>query len=83
MNTATPTGDGGTAAAPWPPDEATLTRMANEFFAQFPGQPATAAPGHEQTAVASAYGPAPVAPGYQPPIVSAGLVTARPERPGQ
>ena len=92
MSTATPTGDGGAVAVPWLPDEATLTRMANEFFAAFPGQPAPVvpayepapvAPAYERAPVVPAYEPAPAAPGYQPAIVPAGLVTARPERPGQ
>ena len=51
MNTPTPTGDGVatgdgvSAVPPWLPDEATLTRLANELFAALPGdQAATALP---------------------------------------
>jgi cysteine desulfurase/selenocysteine lyase len=37
MSTPTPTGDGVSAAAPLWPDEATLSRLANEFFGAMPG----------------------------------------------
>ncbi|MGA2529700.1 MAG: family 2A encapsulin nanocompartment cargo protein cysteine desulfurase [Acidimicrobiales bacterium] len=38
MNTHTPTGDGAGALPPWLPDEATLTRLANEFFGNMPAR---------------------------------------------
>ena len=38
MSTPTPTGDGAVASVDWVPDEATLTRLASEFFATMPGQ---------------------------------------------
>lgn len=38
MTTRPPTGDGGDAAAGWFPDEATLGRLANEFFKSPPGE---------------------------------------------
>ena len=37
MTMPTPTGDGASAVPPWLPDEATLTRLANEFFGAMPG----------------------------------------------
>ncbi len=37
MSTTTPTGDGLSAGPSWVPDEATLARLANEFFAAQPG----------------------------------------------
>jgi cysteine desulfurase / selenocysteine lyase len=93
MSTTTPTGDGGAAAAPWLPDEATLTRLANQFFAEFPSQrpatvasgyqPAAALPGQQPVTALSGYGAAIVPPGYQAAIVPADLVTAPPEQPGQ
>ena len=43
MNMTTPTGDGVSAAAPWLPDEAALTRLASEIFAALPGQESPAA----------------------------------------
>src|ERR1017187_5907178 len=59
MNMATPTDDGVSAAAPAAPDEATLTRLANEFFG--------AMPGHEPLP-AGAAGPPSLSPAqHQPP----------------
>ena len=43
MNTTTPTGDGVSGVPAWLPDEATLTRLANEYFAALPGQPPASA----------------------------------------
>lgn len=37
MSTPTPTGDGVSDVPPWVPDEATLTKLANEFFGAMPG----------------------------------------------
>ena len=93
MSTTTPTGDGGAAVVPWVPDEATLTRLANQFFAEFPSQrpatvasgyrPAAALPGQQPVTALSGYGAAIVPPGYQAAIVPTDLVTAPPEQPGQ
>ena len=61
MNTITPTGDGVTGVPDWLPDEELLARMANEFFATWPGsEPAVAAPAVPavQPAAASATEPA-------------------------
>ncbi len=64
MNTTTPTGDGVGGVPAWLPDEATLTRLANEIFAALPGQPAPA--------VQLATPVPPVQPDISPAVQSAG-----------
>jgi cysteine desulfurase/selenocysteine lyase len=74
MNTITPTGDGVTGVPDWLPDEKLLARMANEFFAAWPGsEPALAAQAVPavQPAAASAAEPAAVASAVQPAAVAA------------
>jgi cysteine desulfurase/selenocysteine lyase len=66
MSTATPTGDGVSAAGPGVPDEALLTRLANEFFGPMPGHdPRPAAPTFP--AVPAVPPSLPVTPGTVPP----------------
>ncbi len=67
MTTATPTGDGAGGAA-WLPDEATLARLANEFFAALPGEPPVSGPpAREQPPAAPGPHQAAVAPRLEPP----------------
>ena len=75
MSTATPTGDDLTRVPPGLPDEAALTRLANEFFRAVPGP---------EGSVASGYGAAAEAAGLaEATAVPAGLNPARPPWPGQ
>jgi cysteine desulfurase/selenocysteine lyase len=85
MNTTTPTGDGAGALPLGLPDEATLTRLANEFFREPPGQPAPAVLPLEPP---SAVPPSAVPPAPQPatarfspsvPIAAPELATSPPE----
>jgi cysteine desulfurase / selenocysteine lyase len=84
MNTTTPTGDGVSGVPEWLPDEVTLTRLANEFFAALPGQPtapagqlATPVPAVQPTTPASALQSASALPAAQPAAaVSAGQPAA-------
>jgi cysteine desulfurase/selenocysteine lyase len=64
MNTTTPTGDGVSGVPAWLPDEATLTRLANEYFAALPGQPQ--APAGQPVTPAPAGQPVTPAPAGQP-----------------
>lgn len=75
MSTATPTGNGGGAAMPLLPDEATLTRLANEFFSAPPDQqqPSAAGPGQQQPSAAWL--------DYQPAAVADGLAAFGPQPP--
>jgi cysteine desulfurase/selenocysteine lyase len=81
MNTTTPTGDGVGALPLGLPDEATLTRLANEFFRELPGQPAPAVlPLEPPSAVpppAVPPAPQPATAGFSPsvPIAPPELVT--------
>jgi cysteine desulfurase / selenocysteine lyase len=87
------TGDGVSAVPPWLPDEATLTRLANDLFAALPGdQAATARPGDQAASalpddawatVLPGDLPVTALPGDLPATSSAGLVAAGPEWPGQ
>src|ERR1022692_3758775 len=72
MTTATPTGDAAGAAESWLPDEATLARLANEFFAAPPAeQPVTALTSHVPAAAVPP-GQDPVrAASYEPVITAA------------
>src|SRR5271165_2813412 len=47
MSTRPPTGDDAGAPPPWFPDEATLTRLATEFFGPVPGHEPSQAPESE------------------------------------
>jgi cysteine desulfurase/selenocysteine lyase len=81
MNTTTPTGDGVTAVPPEWPDEAALSRLANEFFRELPGQLGTVAPGYQPVTVPADLGTG--TPGYQDAIVPTDVSAARPEWHGQ
>ncbi|MGO8884841.1 MAG: aminotransferase class V-fold PLP-dependent enzyme, partial [Streptosporangiaceae bacterium] len=76
MTTATPTGDAAGAAESWLPDEATLARLANEFFAAPPAEqpvtaltshvPAAAVPPGQDPVRAASYEPVITAPSQDP-----------------
>ena len=85
MSTTTPTGDGVSAAPSWQPDEATLARLANEFFAALPAYEPTVALLPEKLPTAPLPEKLPTAPlpDYRTAIVAADLVPAQPERLGQ
>ena len=77
MSTATPTGDGVSAVPDWLPDEATLTRMANEFFAALPDQQQAATPSIATTVSPALVAPFPerFEPSTRAPATPAGLPT--------
>jgi len=74
MNTTTPTGDGAGALPLGLPDEATLTRLANEFFRELPGQHPPAVLSGEPAVLPGEPGPAvlpprqPATAGFAPPL---------------
>ena len=82
MTTHPPTGEGDGALPSWVPDEATLTRLANEFFGTMPGHgpqapsadesnlPKADLPGPEE---ATAYAPQADLLGYMPPDLTSGF----------
>jgi cysteine desulfurase/selenocysteine lyase len=83
MSTTTPTGDGASAAPPWLPDEATLTRLANEFFAAIPDPESAGLPAYQPPAALPGYSPATALPAPQPPTVPASPGAVWPEQIGR
>ncbi|MGD0942979.1 MAG: family 2A encapsulin nanocompartment cargo protein cysteine desulfurase [Acidimicrobiales bacterium] len=76
MTTHTPTGDGVSAAPPWLPDEATLTRLATEFFGPMPGHETGPALPADPTAALHVPQPSAEPADYQAPAVVSGYPPA-------